>query len=387
MGAIPCYQIRGPFNPKGQVIILPNIKTAPLQVSQSQSQGIVIAPNTNIGASITIPSNSILVPQTGIKNVVPIVAKTNVSTTTPDTAKDALNVNKLVTVNSVMVSAANASIVNYQGGSQTTSQNTEIKSLETLPQGVENVCKNEDAVSPVCIVTPDGKLKAISPKDLPTSDINPLKNSGSSHWTNNDDEGLSFADTDVAASKDVSQEMKMKIQGELEPNDKSDKEQLSAEFRKLDPQERNIVELVGQLEAENETRSMGVRSSLGDESAHLERPNELTVTKPSSEDATSSTYRSPELEIPSISLSLMDDEYDGKDDDNDEDVNKFDDKSTRDVLLTTLLTPRTPKSGAYGYGLGLDLEELFNQTNPQELYVLFVCILCWFSLLISLNAS
>ena len=40
---------------------------------------------------------------------------------------------------------------------------------------------------------------------------------------------------------------------------------------------------------------------------------------------------------------------------------------SRDILLTTLLTPRTPKSGACGYGLGLDLEELLCQSNPQDL--------------------
>ena len=447
MGAIPCYQIKGPFNPKGQVLILPNVKPAPA-VNQSQP-AMVIAQNVNLGGPITIPANSLLtMPQTGAKNVVPIAAKTIVpKTSMPDAAIAgntasvtnaaivANSTNAALAANGIKTAAANTSAVKITNDiieskvqlmpktiSNQSMRNISPGSTYNAAKGVTfapmnpsvastvnaafvnsqvvatqiqnnlpfaNPGENRVLIAPttandkspqttinensprVCIVSPGGIVKAVSPKDMIE---HPLKDAVSSHWSinsNNQTLPLAVAATSMSQANVVSIESSGRSPKE-EANQKSliDNERLSAELRKLDPHERDIVEIVRQLEAENENRNMELIVSLPSEN---KRPDSLALTtvaittvSTTTPTVESSTYRSPDLEIPTISFSVIADDYGGNEDD-DENMDKYDHKTARDVLLTTLLTPKTPKSGAYGYGLGLDLEELFNQTNPQEL--------------------
>lgn len=378
MGAIPCYQIRGPFNPKGQVILLPNVKPAP--IANQNPAGMVIAPNLNLTVPVTIPATSLLtVPQTGIKTVVPIAAKPAVPSTSVKCTNATTKSLEMAAANTVLVNAANTSFENYQGSSQPTtvksvlnsglSENKLVSSKAMSPQGGTDATRStNEAPSSVCVVTPDGKLKAVSPKDLLSTNGSPLNEVISNRSTfGHENWSLAVSNSQNTKEEVKNDLMKKEKKEEETSRDEDDSERLNAELRKLDPHERNIVELVRQLEAESENRNVEINS--GDEKEKLHRPKNLPVTTAaatsiqSTLDVTSSTYRSPDLEIPSISFSSIADDCGGG---GEEDC-RFELKAARDVLLTTLLTPKTPKSGAYGYGIGLDLEELFNQTNPQEL--------------------
>ena len=417
MGTIPCYQIKGPFNPKGQVIILPNIKPAPIG-NQSQ-QAVMIAPSVNLGVPITISSaNSLLtMSQTSTRNV-PIVSNSKARSIPLDTSGNAAK-----TVGSAMPTGivGSSSGCFVQGQLQTMSnqpmkdvvlssinnlvktselrtvdksaadsvacfsdQTAKIQMLKETSfsndnndnsvtgQAKSSVTENPASSSAVCVVTPDGKVKAISPNDMLTSCGSPLDSIVASDWSTQNKGVVPLAGRDPVNSgseqKTGNVESKETFGGKLSSQEFSKAVQLDAELRKLDPQERNIVEIVRQLETESENRNFEVSGSVNNRNEQLNRPDSVSISNvcASAPKEGSSTYHSPDLEIPTISFSMISDGYNGSER-SDEGAIEFDNKKTRDVLLTTLLTPKTPKSGAYGYGLGLDLEELFNQTNPQEL--------------------
>lgn len=420
MGAIPCYQIKGPFNPKGQVIILPNVKPAPV-VNQNQ-QGVVIAQNVNLTGPISLPTNPLLtMTQTSTK---PIAPKSTVPIITlgqtpaaPKTIRPAgvdtpvggksgfvqgqiqavnqrINTHPLTTivqggtnipVKTIKLPAVNTSVVDTPFANQTIVSQVPLKKL-VFSEDKDNVLKretkceeslqrkipwtrNSTETSAVCVVTPDGKVKAISPSEMLTSDGSVLDNSVSSDSSAKNNQALPLAVGDSPISgneqKILDTEHVKTVHGEMSSKDLIEKERLDAELRKLDSHEKSIVEIVRQLETESEVRNMKVSESVDSGNEQIERPDSIPVTTASFSPpkAESSTYRSPDLEIPAISFSMIADDYDR----GGENSVGFERKTSRDVLLTTLLTPKTPKSGAYGYGLGLDVEELFIQTNPQEL--------------------
>ena len=477
MGAIPCYQIRGPFNPKGQILILPRLPAAaPIQPTQ---QNIIIAPKIAIAAPASVGTNPIIsgakigtnpvVPGSqvvadpvaaGVKTVTNpaatdsnndtnlVAAGTNIGTssvvpcsqidtqrilqvpvgTVSSTENRSLALNigtlaqksvvtrqsltfanprqpsmlvpavgtqirnsTLVTVPAAAVPTVATTVLPQQFATVTTASvqmnkssspfsiisrttDTTEASAELLkPSSLESQCVKstarlspEQSPSAVCIVTPDGKVKAVSPLDLISAEQKletALNESGRKtvSWEKPYFDQQTKAGIQVQTATRASSNNK---------GNKGESERISAELRVLDPQERNIVELVRQLEAENEDQTNpgagNVPKSGADVVANT-RPSEigaLPVVCTSSE----ATYRSPDLEIPSISFSMITESFEEDEQGGDvDDMRNDDDRKTRDVLLTTLLTPKTPKSGAYGYGLGLDLEEIFSQTNPQEL--------------------
>ena len=486
MGAIPCYQIRGPFNPKGQILILPRLPAAP--PIQPTQQNFVIAPKIAIAAPATVGTNPVIsgvkirtnpiVPgsqivtnpvaagtkigsqivtnpvaagaKIGTSSIVagvaisknPVVAVTNVGTnsvvpfsqigaqvlqtpvgtistvsqslaldistraqksvvmTTPSlTFANQLQPSVLAPAvstqigNSIPVTApvavaptVAASVLRQQFATVTTvsvqmSKNsppfsiisrtidtTETSSKLLKPPSLDSqVVKTTTQLSPeqspsaVCIVTPDGKVKAVSPLDLVSAEQKletALIESGSKtvSWETPYLDQQTKAGIPVQKVKGISSNRK---------NNKGESERISAELRVLDPQERNIVELVRQLEAENEDQTSPSPESGADVLSNT-RPNKTGVL-PVASVSSESTYRSPDLEIPTISFSMITESFEEDQQEVVDDRRNDEDRATRDVLLTTLLTPKTPKSGAYGYGLGLDLEEIFSQTNPQEL--------------------
>ena len=475
MGAIPCYQIRGPFNPKGQILILPRLPAAaPIQPTQ---QNIIIAPKiapasvgTNpvisgakIGTNLIVPGSQTVTnlvaagakvgtnpaasdPNSGTNSV---AAGTNIGTSSvvPGAQIDtqrilqvpvgtvsstvnqplALNIGTLAQ-KSVVVTTPSLNFANpRQPNMLTPAVGTQIRNstpvtvpaavtpivaTTVLPQQFATVTtanvqinKNsppfsiisrtidtteasgellkpssvdsqsiksttrlspEQSPSAVCIVTPDGKVKAVSPLDLISAEqkletaLNESRRKTVSWET-------PYLDQQTKAGIQVQTVTRASSNNK---GNKGESERISAELRMLDPQERNIVELVRQLEAENEDQTSpgtgDVPKSDADVVANA-RPSEigvLSVVSTSSEPS----YRSPDLEIPTISFSMITESFEEDEQGGDvDDRRNDDDRKTRDVLLTTLLTPKTPKSGAYGYGLGLDLEEIFSQTNPQEL--------------------
>ena len=424
MGTIPCYQIKGPFNPKGQVIIVPNIK--PTSISNQNQRPVAIAPNI-LGRPITIPAiPQIQMPQDSTQNVLPIAAIPAVANIPPTTATIVTKVvessgastpiggvsgpavhghpqgiirtnSQLLLTSSVVgdhtktakLTSVNDSPIEARTSLPKQTVTTEKLSKSILKEQKNNVLiegtRNESpqpvgtrvvgnpssSTSAVCVVTPDGKVKAISPSDMLTASGSPLGSNAPSDWLTKGSGALpSNVETSLTSGtskKGMDAENGKPVEGD--PSKAlTEKVRLDAELRKLDPQERNIVDIVRQLETENEVRGINATTSLNSKNEQLVRPDSIAISTDSTTvpQGDPSVYRSPDLEIPTISFSMISDVYD-EDERGDGNAIEFDNKASRDVLLTTLLTPKTPKSGAYGYGLGLDLEELFNQTNPQEL--------------------
>ena len=415
MGAIPCYQIKGPFNPKGQVIILPNVKPAPV-VNQNQ-QAVVIAPNVNLAGPITLPTSSLLsITQTSTKNIAP---KSTLPIITSEKAPAAAKKIRPAGVDTAagvesggfvqgQIQAVNQTITTQplttiaQGGTNVPAKTSKLPAVNTsvvdTPFGNQTIAKkpvfnehkdsgskgesnsekppqrgisgtgNSAETSAVCVVTPDGKVKAISPSEMLTSDGSVLEDVVSSDWSAKNNQALPLAvgDSPISGNKQKTMDEHVKtVHGEMSSIDLIERERLDADLRKLDSHEKNIVEIVRQLETESESRNRKASESVNSGNEQMNRPDSIPVTSASFSPpkTESSMYRSPDLEIPSISFSMIADGFD----EGSENAVEFENKTTRDVLLTTLLTPKTPKSGAYGYGLGLDVEELFIQTSPQEL--------------------
>ena len=407
MGAIPCYQIKGPLKPnsKGQIFLLPRIQNS-VSVNQTQ-QSLIMAPAVNVGAPIAVGANPLLVanqaaPQkivsiaakptaqvmssqnnisqhSRIKPLAPKTISSSVTYLTPPFSIVSQPPRQLLPVQTISSVACGTSISQDSNGrSPSTLLNSSydnVSAKSVAPDhNVEVSTENREVERPlsaICVVTPDGKVKAVTPDTIQSVEEN-LTSPSSFLKSDNALNSVKEKTGEViivenSKSNTSGKETQVGRKSLRKANSQEVAERLSAELRKLDPQERSIVELVRQLEAENESRSIcaSVETSYASTGeTNTCKPGFLPITS-SSPTNVSYQHASPDLEIPSISFSMItDNDYNENEDANDE---KTDKASTRDVLLTTLLTPRTPKSGAYGYGLGLDLEELFLQTNPQEL--------------------
>jgi len=425
MGTIPCYQIKGPFNPKGQVLIVPNIK--PASLTNQNQRPVAIAPNI-LGGPITIPAiPRISMPQDSTQNVVPIAVRPAVANIPPTTTNIVTKVvesagsssaiggvsepvicghpqgiirtnSQLLLTSSVLsdhtktaeLTSVSDSLIEARSSFTNQAITTKKSKKSALKEQKSNVLKegtrtdsSQPTVTPlvgdpssgtsaVCVVTPDGKVKAISPSDMLTASGSPLGSSAPSDWLAKNSGSLpSNVESSLisgSTQKVVDAENGMPVEGDPSKT-LTEKVRLDAELRKLDPQEKNIVDIVRQLESENEVRGINATTSLTSENEQMVRPDNIAISANSTAipQGSPTVYRSPDLEIPTISFSMISDVYD-ESERGDGNAIELDNKASRDVLLTTLLTPKTPKSGAYGYGLGLDLEELFNQTNPQEFW-------------------
>eukprot|EP00794_Sanderia_malayensis_P014079 gene14079-15548_t len=255
IGSIPCYQIKGPFNPKGQIVILPRL------------------PVTSVPA--VTPSNQLRPPIVFGKNVnIPNVVTTNVISSTSSTIKQFIQM--------PAANALNATSNNNNNSQQVVRIISDKASQVNAPQMVlpkiigpemisgrklQKISPKQTSTGSVCMVTADGKVKAVSPIELAaqtsqasssfvTSITNkPLTKPPSKGLSN---QGVIESISKVVASSSNANSSASKAKSPLQ---KIDQEKLSAELRKLDPQERNIVELVQEMESEHEIRSNNYNSS------------------------------------------------------------------------------------------------------------------------------